>query len=105
MRPAALGVPQRSDLGDDVQVVRVGVQSLLDDLVGDVRAVEVAGVDVGDAELHRLAQHGHGGVAVAGRAEHARASQLHRAVPHARDRQILGHGERSAGKCFRIGLQ
>ena len=39
------------DLGHEVQVVGVGVQRLLDDLVGDVGAVEVAGVDVGDAEL------------------------------------------------------
>ena len=46
-----------------------------------MRAVVVAGVDVRDTQLHRLAQHGHGSVAVGGRAEDMRAGQLHRAVP------------------------
>ena len=54
--PAALGAAPRADLGDDVQVVRVRVQRLLDELVDDVRPVEVAGVDVGDAQLDGLAQ-------------------------------------------------
>jgi len=47
-----------------VESAGVGVQGFPDDLVGDVRAVEVAGVDVRDTQLHRLAQHGHGRVAV-----------------------------------------
>jgi hypothetical protein len=54
---------------------------------------------MGDTRLHRLAQHGDSGVAVGGRPEHLRARQLHGAVPHTSDRQILGHCERSAGKC------
>ena len=87
-----------------MQPVRVGVQGFFDDLVGDVRAVEVAGVDVRDTQLYRLAQYGHGSVAVGRWAEHVRASQLHRAVPHARDRQILGHGERSCGCGWHITL-
>ena len=40
----------RPDLGDDVQPVGVWVQRLLDDLVGDMRAVVVARVDVRDAQ-------------------------------------------------------
>ena len=63
----------------------------------DVRAVVVAGVDVGDAQLDGLAQHGDGCVAVRGRAEHARAGQLHGAVAHAGDGQVVGERERSAG--------
>jgi hypothetical protein len=100
VRPAALGVSQRSDLGHDAQLVRIGMQGFLDDLVRHVRAVVVAGIDVGDAQLHRLAQHRHGGVTVLGRPEDAGAGELHGAVAHARDRQILAHGERSAGKCL-----
>ena len=77
------------------------MQGFLDDLVGDVRAVVVAGVDVRDTQLHRLAQDGHGSVTVGGWAEHVRASQLHRAVAHAGDGQTVGQSERSAGKCLR----
>ena len=66
-----------------VEVVRIGVQRLADQLVGDVRAVEVAGVDVVDAARHRLAQHRERRVAVLGRPEHAGPGELHRAVAHA----------------------
>ena len=59
------------------------MQRLADELVGDVRAVEVAGVDVVDAAGHRLAQHGERRVAVLRRPEHARAGELHRAIAHA----------------------
>jgi hypothetical protein len=79
--PTVLGVSQRPDLGNDVQFVRVGVQGFLDDLVGDVRAVEVAGVNMSDTQFYRLTQYGHGSIAVGWWTEHVRASQLHRTVP------------------------
>ena len=59
------------------------MQRLADDLVGDVRAVEVAGVDVIDAARHRLAQHGERRVAILRRPEHAGPGELHRAIAHA----------------------
>ena len=62
---------------------RIGMQRLADDLVGDVRAVEVAGVDVVDAARDRLAQHGERGVAVLRRPEHAGPGELHGAVAEA----------------------
>ena len=99
--PAALRVPERADLGHDVQRLGVRVQGLPDDLVGDVRAVIVAGVDVRDAQLHCLPQHGHGRVAVGRRAEHVRAGQLHGPVSHAGDGQVPAHRERPARKCRR----
>ena len=71
VRPAALGVPPCPHLGHDPQLLGVWVQRFPDDLVGDVRAVEVAGVDVRDAHLSDLAQHGDGFAAIFGRAEHA----------------------------------
>ena len=48
-----------------------------------MRAVVVAGVDVGDAELDRLAQDGHGRVAVGGGPKTCGPGELHRAVAHA----------------------
>ena len=74
-RPGAmrLRAAPGADLGDDDEIVGIGMQRLADDLVGDVRAIEIAGVDVVDAARHRLAQHRDRGVAILGRAEHARA--------------------------------
>ena len=56
------------------------MQRFADDLVGDVRAVEVAGVDMIHAGCDGLAQHGQCRVAIAGRAEHAGPRELHGAV-------------------------
>lgn len=55
----------------------------LDDLIGDVRAVIVAGIDVVYAGLHRLAQNCDRFVCVARRSEDLRASELHGTVAHA----------------------
>ena len=55
-----------------------------------------------DAQVRGLAQNSHGSTAVGGRAEDLRASQLHRAIPYAGDRQILGQGERSGGGGWQI---
>jgi hypothetical protein len=82
-RPAALLVAAGADLGDEVQVVRVRRERLADDLVGDVRAVVVGGVDVVDAQLDGRAQDGDRGVAVLWRPEHVGAGELHGAVPDA----------------------
>ncbi len=46
------------------------MQRLADELVGDIRTVVVAGVDVVDAARDRLAQHRDRGLAVLGRPEH-----------------------------------
>ena len=80
------------------------MQGFFDDLVGNVGTIEVAGVDMCDTQLHRLAQYGYSSGAVGGWAEHARACQLHRAVPYARDCQILGHGECSGGCSWQMTL-
>jgi hypothetical protein len=52
--PAAL-VAHPSDLRDDREVVGVRMKRLPDQPVGDVRPVEVGGVDMADAPLERLA--------------------------------------------------
>ena len=56
-RPDARALPGQPGLGRDDDVVGVGVQRLADQLLGDVRAVGVGGVDEGDAELDGAAQH------------------------------------------------
>ncbi|MNT16969.1 hypothetical protein D3C72_1520960 [compost metagenome] len=53
--PGGVRAAGRPDLRDDDEVVLVWVQRFPDDLVGGMRAVEVAGVDVIDAALHGFA--------------------------------------------------
>ena len=57
----------------------------VDELVRDVRPVELGGVDVVDAQVDRPAEDGDGPVAVAWRAEHTRSGQLHRPEADAGD--------------------
>ncbi len=54
--PGHICSPASADLGDDYQVIRIRMERLLDDPIGHVRAVEVAGIDVIHAGLYRLAQ-------------------------------------------------
>jgi hypothetical protein len=98
-------VADHADLGGHHQVCRVGVQRPAEQLVGHLGPVGVAGVDVGDAEVHGSSQHGDGGVAVLGRPPDAGAGQLHRAVAEPGHGQPFGKppvaacrgGERVAG--------
>ena len=92
--PGLVLAAQGADLGDDHEAFGVGVERLADQLVGEVRAVEVAGVDVVDAARDRLAQHRQGGVTVPGRSEHAGPSELHGAIAEAVHRAIA-EGERA----------
>jgi hypothetical protein len=82
-QPSAVVIAPGADLGDDDEIVGVRVQRLVNDLVGDVGAVEVAGVDVVDAVGNRLAQHRDCPIAVLRRAEHAWSGELHRPVAEA----------------------
>ena len=79
--------------------VRVRRERLADDLVGDVRPVEVGGVDVGDAELDGLAKHGDCCVAILRRAEDSGAGELHRAVADAGEFEI-GYRVGAARQCL-----
>ena len=68
------------------------MQGFADELVGDVGAVEVAGVNVVDAGVDGLAQNGKGGGVVAWRAEDVGSGKLHGAVAEA------VHGGAGAGE-------
>ena len=83
--PVALLVTARADLADQSQVGRIRVERLADEFVGHIRAVELRGVDVVDAEVDGPAQDGERFIVVARRAEDARAGKLHGAVADATD--------------------
>ena len=79
------------------------MQRLFDKLIGYMRAIEVAGVDMGDTELNNLAQDRECTVVVYWRPEYMRTSQLHGTVPHARKDQINGELECASWQRFRCG--
>ena len=61
------------------------MQGFADELVGDVRAVELGGIDVVDAKFDSAPQHRQRLVAVAWRPERTGPRQLDRAEANARD--------------------
>jgi hypothetical protein len=69
--PLACLAAEHADLGRDHQVRRIWVQRLAKQVVGDMGPIEVAGVDVGDAQFDRAPQHLDGGLPVVGRPPHA----------------------------------
>jgi hypothetical protein len=73
------------------------VERLPDQLVDGDRAVEVAGVDVGDAAVDGFAQDRESLVTVPGRAKDAGPAQLHGAEAHAADDEVIGEPEDTAG--------
>ena len=73
--------------------VRIRVQRLADQFLGDVRAVGVRGVDEVDAELDEAAQHADAFVGVGRRAPDALARQAHRAESEAVDGEVAADGE------------
>ena len=75
-QPGSVVAAPGADLGHDRETVAVGMQRLANDLVGDVRTTEIAGVDVVDAQFDRLAQQRDSGGAVLGRPEDTGAGQL-----------------------------
>jgi hypothetical protein len=95
-----VGVTAWPDLGGDHQVVGVGRESIVDQLVRRPESGEIEGrcVDVVDAQLDRAPEHGDGLVAVAReafRVERPAAGQPHRAESESADREVAeGPGSR-----------
>ena len=55
-KPGTIGAAAPTDFGHDDQIIRIRMQRLLNDLIGDMRTVEIAGVDVVHARRDSLAQ-------------------------------------------------
>src|SRR6266581_5903318 len=74
------------------------MQCFFDQLIGDMRPIEVAGVDVIDSEPDDLAQDCDRAVVIFWRPEYMWTSELHGAVAHASQDQIIGELECAAGQ-------
>src|SRR6266511_624708 len=85
--PRFVGRASGPELCDDHQPRWIRVQRLPDDLVGDVRAVEVSRVDMVHASRYGFADDSDGAIGIPGRAPYAGASQLHRTVAYPFNRQ------------------
>jgi hypothetical protein len=83
VEPGFVGAATGTELGHDDEAFGIRMERPLDQLIGDVRPVVVAGVDVIHAGLDGLSQHGERGIDVARRSEDLRPGELHRAVAHA----------------------
>lgn len=92
--PAALG-------GDD-EAVGIGMEGLGDEVLGDVGAVGVGGVNEVDAELDGAAEGGNGGVAVFWGAPDAGAGEAHGSVAEAVYGEVA-EGDVSSGGSGRHG--
>ncbi len=92
MDPGFVFTSASAYLGDNHQAIRIGMERLLYDLIGHMRTVKVAGVDVIHAGLNGLSQYSDCSLDVAGRSPDLRACKLHRAIAHA----VYGH--RGAGE-------
>src|SRR6476659_2382481 len=77
------------------------MERLFNKLIGYMRAIEVAGVDVGDTELNNLAQNRDCTVMICWRPEYMRTSQLHGTVTPASKDQIIGELECASWQCCR----
>jgi hypothetical protein len=78
--PRRVRAAPRADLGDDDEIVGIGMERFANELIGDVRAVVVARINMIDPARNRLAQHRDRAVAVLRRPEHAGSCELHRAI-------------------------
>src|SRR5205085_10946132 len=81
------------------------MQRFFDQLIGDMRPIEIAGVDVIDSEPNDLAQDCDGAVVIFWWPEYMWTGELHGAVAHASQDEIIGKLECAArqgggGHCF-----
>jgi hypothetical protein len=56
VKPGTIGAAARTDFGHDDQIIGIRMQRLLNDLIGDMRTVEIAGIDVVHARRDSLAK-------------------------------------------------
>jgi hypothetical protein len=93
--PIAGARSREARLGGDHEIVGVGMERLVDQLLGDRRSVGVGGVDEVHALLDRAPEHADRLVGVGGRTPHPFAGELHRPVPEAVDPQVAAQLERA----------
>src|SRR5260370_34462320 len=82
MHPRFVLWPPGAYFGNDHQSIRIGMKRLFDDLVGHMRTVKIAGIDVVDPSRNSLSQNGYSSLSITRRSPHLRAGKLHGAITH-----------------------
>src|SRR4029077_9720447 len=82
MKPGFVWTSSCAHFGDDHEILGIRMERLLDELIGHMGPVVVAGVNVVHARLYRLSQNSNSSIHILRRSPHARASQLHGAVAY-----------------------
>src|SRR5579862_448264 len=83
MNPGLVRTAPSAQFGNDHETISVRMESLLNDLIGHMRSVVVAGINVIHAGLYRLAKNSNGGIDVPWWSPDAGSGELHGAVSHA----------------------
>src|SRR5581483_4792727 len=83
MRPRFIRSTTSAYLSNNHQVIRIGMKSPLDDLIGHMRTVIIASIDVVYAGRDRLPQNSDCAINVSWRSPHLWAGKFHRTVAHA----------------------
>src|SRR5262245_63811929 len=85
--PRLVGSAASAHLGDDHQTVRIRVERLLDNLIGHMRTIVIACVDVVHASFDGPSQDSDRAIKIAWRSKDFWTCQLHCAITHAVDNQ------------------
>jgi hypothetical protein len=97
-QPVPLLIASRPHLGDEYQLLWIGMQRLAEELVRHIRSIELSRVDVIDPGVDGTTDDGQRLVAILRWSEHPGPRELHRAKTHAADRTtgkqngFVGHG-------------
>src|SRR5215207_5117064 len=101
--PPATG-PRVAALGGDDQVIRVRVQRLGDQTLGDLGAVGIGGIDEVHAQLHRPPEHAVSLLGIPGLTPDARPGQSHGAETQTVHAQVAAQSERAGRRRVRSGI-
>src|SRR5215471_14586332 len=87
MNPGLVGTAAGTDFRNDHQTVGIGMERLLDNLIRDMRTIEIARVDVVHSGFDSFPQNPHGTLRIARWSPNLGTRQLHRTISYA----VHGH--------------
>ncbi len=82
-QPLPLIVSRRSNFRHQYKVVWIGLKRFTEEFIGNVRPVELGGVDVIHPGVNSVPEYGQGEISVFWRSEHSATGKLHGAEPDA----------------------
>ena len=74
--------PPGANFGNDHQSIRIGMHRPFDDLVGHMRSIKIARIDVVDPRRNSLSQNSYCNIHITRWSVHLRAGKLHGAIAH-----------------------